>query len=109
VTNAVKHVHTIDEQRPVRVTFETNNDTAKLVIYNGPATLPEGFDFAAGRGLDIGLDLVRSLLPAMGAKLNFRQEGDGVIAELAMTTPMIKIDEPRDLLQDISPSLPSES
>jgi hypothetical protein len=59
------------------------------VFRSGPAWLPQGFDFARSRGIGTGLELVMALLPTKGAALEFRQEGDEVVAELVLEPPII--------------------
>jgi PAS domain S-box-containing protein len=58
-------------------------------IRNGPAFLPAGFDYAAGKGIGTGLELLHALLPPKGATLEFRQEADEVVAELRLTAPVM--------------------
>lgn len=58
-TNALKHNNSSGPTRPVRVLLEAGTAEQRVVIRNGPALLPDAFDFAAGRGLGTGLELLR--------------------------------------------------
>lgn len=88
LTNAVKHARQPGEKGSAAVELHEEPDgTARVVVRNSPAALPAGFDFVAGRGLGTGLELVRTLLPRKGVSLDFRQDGDGVVAELALAAP----------------------
>ena len=89
LTNAHKHNDRSEPTRPIRVILETGATEQRVAIRNGPAGLPVGFDFAAGRGLGTGLELVRTLLPLQGATLTYRQEADEVVAELFLTPPAV--------------------
>jgi len=91
LTNALKHNDPSGASRPVRLALETVGDEQRVVIRNGPAVLPAGFDFAAGRGLDTGLELLHALLPHQGAALTFRQEADEVVTELRLAPPIIEL------------------
>jgi PAS domain S-box-containing protein len=88
VTNALKYTRPLDAARPVAVALCTSAEAMRVEIRNGPAMLPAGFDFVAGKGTGTGLDLVRSLMPPKGARLEFRQEDDEVVAELGLTTEL---------------------
>lgn len=91
LTNALKHNDLSKPTRPVRVVLETGEAERRVVIRNGPAMLPATFDFAAGQGLGIGLELLRALLPPQGTALRFRQEADEVVAELRLTASILGI------------------
>lgn len=91
LTNALKHNDPSGVSHPVRLTLETVGDEQRVVIRNGPAVLPAGFDFAAGRGLGTGLELLHALLPHQGAALTFRQEADEVVTELRLAPPIIEL------------------
>lgn len=88
VVNAVKHLEPPEPARPVQVSVEIGTDGATAMIRNAPARLPPGFDFAAGRGCGTGLELVAALLPAKGAELEYRQEGDTVVTTLRLMSPV---------------------
>lgn len=89
ITNAVKHLAPPEPRRPVRALIKRVADGVRAEIRGGPAFLPAGFDFAGGRGIGTGLELLHSLLPPQGAALEFRQEADEVVAELRLTAPVI--------------------
>lgn len=90
--NALKHNNSSGPTRPVRVMLEAGTAEQRVVIRNGPALLPDAFDFAAGRGLGTGLELLRVLLPPQGAALTFHQEADEVVAELRLAPSIFGID-----------------
>jgi PAS domain S-box-containing protein len=89
ITNAVKHLDAPDPQRPVRASIEVSENEVLVRVRNGPAFLPAGFDYAAGKGIGTGLELLRSLLPPKGAQLEFRQEADEVVAILSLGAPVV--------------------
>ncbi len=91
LTNALKHNNSSGPTRPVRVLLEAGTAEQRVVIRNGPALLPDAFDFAAGRGLGTGLELLRVLLPPQGAALTFHQEADEVVAELCLMPSIFRI------------------
>ena len=88
VTNAVKHSDATESDRPVNITVREGSDAScRLVIRNGPATLPPGFSLSDARNYGSGLELALTLLPRKIASLDVRQEGDGVVAELVISSP----------------------
>ncbi len=89
ITNAIKHRETAYPVRPIRVTLKVASGSINIVICNEPACLPQGFDFAQGKGLSNGLELVTAMLPTKGAELVIRQHGDGVEASLTLREPVI--------------------
>lgn len=89
ITNAVKHQEAVQAPRPVRVVLEVGAQGARIVIRNGPARLPPGFDFARCKGVGNGLELVASLLPSKGAELVIRQDGEDVEAGLTLSAPVV--------------------
>jgi len=58
LTNALKHNDTTRPTRPIQVALEISATEQRVVIRNGPALLTTTFDFAAGRGLGTGLELL---------------------------------------------------
>lgn len=89
VTNAVKHLDPPDPAQPVRASSCVDAGGVTIEVRGGPARLPFGFDYARGLGLGTGLGLVRTLLPRQGARLEFRQEGDEVVATLRLEPPVV--------------------
>lgn len=89
VFNAVKHQAGESGRRPVTVDIHYMDQHATVTIVTPAARLPPGFDFAAGRGLGSGLQLVRSLLPRPAADLVLRDSDAGVVAELTLLPPVI--------------------
>ena len=89
LTNALKHLGTVDPQRPVLVTLVIGERMACAEIRNGPARLPPDFDFARSSKIGTGLELVAALLPPQGSRLEFRQDGDEVVARLELEAPVI--------------------
>jgi PAS domain S-box-containing protein len=89
LTNALKHLGTVDPQRPVLVTLVIGERMACAEIRNGPARLPPDFDFDRSSKTGTGLELVAALLPPQGSRLEFRQDGDEVVARLELEAPVI--------------------
>lgn len=89
LTNALKHLVTVDPQRPVLVTLVIEERMACAEIRNGPARLPPDFDFARSSKTGTGLELVAALLPPQGSRLEFSQDGDEVVARLELEVPVI--------------------
>jgi PAS domain S-box-containing protein len=89
VTNALKHRKDPDPTRSVKVTLDLAREDARLTVSASPARLPEDFDFAARCGLGTGLELVATLLPSRGARLDFSQTGDEVRATLTLGLPIL--------------------
>lgn len=75
------------------VTIEVLRYESGLLIRtgSGPAQLPPGFDFAAGKGLGTGLRLLRTLLPSQNASLTYIQHRDEVFAELRLLPPLVDL------------------
>ena len=94
VANALKHREGPDPVRPVRLALERTGEGARLTVSAGPARLPQGFDFAARRGLGTGLALAATLLPSRGARLDFLQDGDEVRAVLTLEPPILSTPDP---------------
>lgn len=89
VFNAVKHQVGHAGRPPVTIDIHFTERDAMATIVTPAAHLPPGFDFAAGRGLGSGLQLVRSLLPRPAADLVLRDSEAGVVAELTLRPPLI--------------------
>lgn len=89
LTNSLKHVAAVDPQHPVVVTLDIAEQAACVEVRNRPAHLPSGFDFAQAKKIGTGLELVAALLPPQGSRLEFRQEGDEVVAVLRLEAPVI--------------------
>ena len=91
ICNAVKHGQKTTAANPVTVTCTYRPKTVRIRIRNNFATLPSGFDFAAGKKLGTGLSLVRSLLSHAKADLSYMAEHDGVNAELSLYYPVVTL------------------
>jgi len=89
--NALKHGATGNGKPHVRITLASDGAYACLRILNPSPGLPPEFDFASGRGLGTGLELVRSLLPSKGASLRFSHSGQLFEAELCLQPPAIAV------------------
>ncbi len=90
LSNASKHLAAHDPERPVCIRLDGDEQGLCVRIRNGPAWLPPDFDFASGRGLGTGLQLLATLLPSQGARLSIRQDGDEVVAELLLHEPVVR-------------------
>lgn len=89
LTNALKHIESVDPKRPVMVAVSISEQAACVEIRGGPAHLAPGFDFVRQKGFGTGLELVAALLPPQGSRLEFRQEADEVVARLVLESPVI--------------------
>lgn len=87
LANAIKHSNPGARACSIDARIDAATDMAVIAIRNGPAWLPPGFDFAAGRGLGTGLELVRILLQRKGTRLGLRTESGTVVAELELAPP----------------------
>lgn len=94
VANALKHLappQAADSCQQVRVAVRAHERTVRITVRNAPARLPAPFDFAQGRGIGTGLQLVSTLLPSRGAQLDIAQHGDAVCAELVLGEPVVSL------------------
>jgi PAS domain S-box-containing protein len=89
IINAAKHVRGPVDGRPASVLLSVDDERAVIGIRNGPAALPDGFDFEGGVGLGTGLELVRGLLPPKGARLSFATVAEEVVVELCLRPPVV--------------------
>jgi PAS domain S-box-containing protein len=86
LTNALRHG---TDKSDVSLRIACHAKGARLTIDN-PGRLDAGFDFAAGKGLGTGLELVRSLLPHEGATLRLANGRQGrVEASLELAPPVL--------------------
>jgi|GEM_PF-6183739 len=88
VQNAFKH-GVIDRGDDIEISLFGDAETVHIHIRNPGGPLPAGFNPAAKGGCGIGLDLVRTLLPRKGARLNIVDEPGYVRAELVLAPPII--------------------
>jgi len=89
IYNAIKHSQPDKTCQPIQVFMGGDENVVEVRVQNRCASLPAGFDFAAGKGLGTGLGLVKSLLPHKGAQLVFSTEQDRVKARFVLTPPVI--------------------
>ncbi len=91
LTNAIKHAGGGANTLDTRVEFTTHQDRGIIRVDNPASSAGKDFDFASGKGLGTGLELVRSLLPHQGASLDIRYEGvvDRIEASFVLTPPVI--------------------
>ncbi len=95
VTNALKHCDpSATDGRAVRLIPFVDGRQVGLRIVNAGARLPAGFDFAAGRGLGTGLQLVRALLPRQGVELRFESAEFQVAVEVLLEEPVVRRKRP---------------
>jgi two-component sensor histidine kinase len=87
LTNAVKH----STAGAVHCEVAGDADAGELVVtIRNPARLREGFDLAQVRGGVSGLGLVRALLPRRSSLLTLEQQGDEVVARVALRSPSVR-------------------
>jgi PAS domain S-box-containing protein len=87
VLNAVKH--SPEGGYAPTVVLQADGTAARITIRNPINAVPE-FNIETGQGLGTGLRLVRSLLPANGARLSYAFEDEGlVVTKLLLSAPVI--------------------
>ncbi len=89
ILNAFKH-RSGDVACPVRIALSGGAEGAVVEIIN-PGLLVKGFRFDAGHCLGTGLDLVKALLPARGARLEIFAANGLVHARLTLGSPVISV------------------
>jgi two-component sensor histidine kinase len=93
LTNAVKHSMAIDDPSAVHCSLLCSVSGVNVGIANR-GQLPAGFTLARYPGGVSGLGLVRALLPRRSATLAVEQQGDDVVATIALVPPGIARIEP---------------
>lgn len=90
LANAVKHRVDGDDGDGGALALRAHCGTraVRLEIRNR-GCLPAGFDFGTQAGVGTGLRLVHSLLPRRGARIEWQQRGDEVVAVLELETPVV--------------------
>lgn len=91
IVNAQKHIDRPDPQWPVRITLAQDGAGVRLQVCNGPARLPDGFDFERQEKTGLGLELVATLLINSQIQLHFEQRQDEVCAVLWLAAPEIQL------------------
>jgi PAS domain S-box-containing protein len=93
LTNAVKHSMAIDDPSAVHCSLLCSASGVNVGIANR-GQLPAGFTLARYPGGVSGLGLVRALLPRRSATLAVEQQGDDVVATIALVPPGVTRIEP---------------
>jgi PAS domain S-box-containing protein len=91
VLNACKHRASAQGEIRVWMTASIPGKSAELLIRNSGTQLNKEFDFASGQGLGMGLGLVKSLLPPIGAGLTIKERNGGVEAYLELSSPVLQL------------------
>ena len=86
LTNAIKHSMAIDDPSAVHCDLRCSEGGVHVAIANR-GQLPPGFSLARFPGGVSGLGLVRALLPRRSASLTVEQQGDDVVATIALVPP----------------------
>jgi two-component sensor histidine kinase len=94
MSNAVKHSGVAAQQTVIWIQAAQDAEHVQVRVRNR-GRLPDGFDFASGRGLGTGLSLVRSLVPAAGMDLAFIQDGEAVEVRIDFSPPVLASVTPR--------------
>ena len=93
ILNAVKH--SPPGSAAASVSLSANGTSAEVMIRNA-RIVAHTFDIDSGDGLGTGLRLVRSLLPAEGAHLDYETDGAGfMLTRLRLTAPVVAKPESR--------------
>lgn len=84
-------------QPPVQIHLIAGDGSIGVGIRSMCGNLPEEFDFARGIGLGAGLQIVKSMMPPAGARLDFIQLDHGGVEAVLMLTPpvLVKATSPR--------------
>jgi len=89
LTNALRHG---SDKARIRVSMECEPSGARVLIRH-PGRLDAGLDFAGGKGLGTGLNLIRSLLPQAGAALSLEDAEEGwVETRLELGPPVLRLE-----------------
>nr|WP_305792815.1 PAS domain S-box protein [Sedimenticola hydrogenitrophicus] len=96
--NAVKHSgSTMAMRSAIKVNLLVESERVILRVSNFSAVpLPAGFDLQQGIGLGTGLTLARDLLPHRGATLSAAANGDRVTLQLALESPVVRLEQKLD-------------
>jgi len=93
LTNAIKHSAAINDPSAVHCSLMCGDSGIQIAIANR-GQLPPGFNLARFPGGVSGLGLVRALLPRRSASLTVEQQGDDVVATIALVSPGVTRLEP---------------
>ncbi|MBC7995109.1 MAG: PAS domain S-box protein [Rhizobacter sp.] len=93
LTNAVKHSFAIDDPSAVHCSLVCGEASIRIGVANR-GLLPPGFSLSRFPGGVSGLGLVRALLPRRSASLTIEQQGDDVVATIALVPPGVTRLEP---------------
>ena len=88
VFNALKHQSALAGKKRAQVVLYETRDAAEIRISNR-GRLPKGFDYAAGRALGNGLELVRTLLGSPGGDVAFSNGRGKVEVALKLAPPLL--------------------
>lgn len=104
ITNAVKHIPALIQNKQVIIELKGNPDAGmELLVFNSGATLPTGLNAHTDNKSGIGLDLVRALLPRQHATFSLTEdmEAGGVYARVRLEASILHHSS------EISDTLPS--
>lgn len=87
IHNAIKHGSRTEAG--IKIFMHINQHEASISIRNQCDLSAPDFDFISGRGLGTGLNLVKSMLPKQGARLDFMHDAGKMTVELVMAPPVI--------------------
>lgn len=93
LTNAVKHGIAVDDPSAVHCSLVCGEASIRIGVANR-GLLPPGFNLSRFPGGVSGLGLVRALLPRRSAGLTIEQQGDDVVATIALVPPGVTKLEP---------------
>lgn len=87
IHNAIKHGSRTEAG--VKIFMHIHQREASISICNQCDLSAPDFDFVSGSRLGTGLNLVKSMLPKRGARLDFMHDAGKMTAELVMAPPVI--------------------
>ncbi len=93
ISNAVKHGGAANGSNGVKIHVDRDDVSATLQVFNESGKLPLGFSIENGSRLGTGLSLVKVLMPPEACELTIGPKGEGVQAQLRLTSPVLSLSE----------------
>jgi len=87
--NCLKHAPAGSVRQPVLLSLQEQDGAGQLLIDCPGSRLPESFNYQESSGLGTGLELVKALLPRVGAHLSIENVPHGVRCALTLQSPVV--------------------